>query len=59
MHYLNALVELHRALEAMDLVPERTRHGALVLQPVVEANPDNTALTEVLRNIIEAGRPAP
>jgi len=59
MHYLSALVELHRALEAMDLVPERARHGALVLQPVVEVNPDNTALTEVLRNIIEAGRPAP
>jgi tetratricopeptide (TPR) repeat protein len=56
--YLASLVEIHHALDAMDLVPARTRHAALIIQPVIEANPRNIALAEVLRDVIDAGQHA-
>ena len=56
--YLASLVEVHVALDATDLVPVRTRHAALTLQPVIEANPRNIALAEVLRRVIDTGQQA-
>jgi hypothetical protein len=56
--YLGSLIEVHADLDVMNLVPDRTRHAALVLQPIVEANPRNVALAEVLRQVIDAGQQA-
>ena len=56
--YLGSLIEVHAELDVMNLVPDRTRHAALVLQPIVEANPRNMALAEVLRQVINAGQQA-
>jgi hypothetical protein len=56
--YLGSLIEVHAELDVMNLVPDRTRHAALVLQPIVEANPRNVALAEVLRQVIDAGQQA-
>lgn len=56
--YLDSLVAIHNTLDAMDLVPERTRSAAIVLQPVIEANPRNIALAEVLRRIVDTGQQA-
>ncbi|MDP6601165.1 MAG: hypothetical protein QGH76_02580, partial [Phycisphaerales bacterium] len=53
--YLGSLIEVHAALDAVTLVPDRTRHAALILQPIVEANPRNVAMAEVLRKVVDAG----
>jgi tetratricopeptide (TPR) repeat protein len=50
--YLSGMAEFLKHLEAIHLIPERCRSAVLVLQPVVEANPDNLALAETLKHLI-------
>ena len=50
--YLGALVEFHESLDARELIPGHCRRAAVVLQPVVESNPDNVALAETLDHVL-------
>ena len=50
--YLGALVEFHEFLDATELTPDHCRRAAIVLQPVVESNPDNLALAETLDYVL-------
>ncbi|MEE2908634.1 MAG: hypothetical protein VX527_12480, partial [Planctomycetota bacterium] len=49
--YLDELVLLHDHLQAVDQVPTRCREAVLVLQPVIETNPDNIAMEAILDRI--------
>ena len=40
-------------LDAHELIPGKCREAALVLQPVVEANPDNVAMDELLKHVLQ------
>jgi len=40
-------------LDARELIPGKCREAALVLQPVVEANPDNVAMDDLLKHVLE------
>ena len=54
--YLGALVEFHESLDARELIPGHCRRAAVVLQPVVESNPDNVALAETLDHVLSVMR---
>ena len=40
------------ALEAEERIEDHCRSAVLILQPVVESNPDNVALAETLENVL-------
>ena len=56
--YLGGLVDFCQLLEADELIPGHCRNAAVVLQPVVEANPDNLALAETLDHVLGVMRGA-
>ncbi|MCH2133203.1 MAG: serine/threonine protein kinase [Phycisphaerales bacterium] len=56
--YLDELVVLHEYLKATETLPTRCREAVLVLQPTVEANPDNIALGDVMDRILVVMRGA-
>lgn len=56
--YLGGLVDFCQFLKADELIPGHCRNAAVVLQPVVEANPDNLALAETLDHVLGVMRGA-
>lgn len=54
--YLQELGDILLQLEAEDRLPSHCRSAVLVLQPVVEANPDNLALAEMVDHVLATMR---
>jgi len=54
--YFGSMREIHGALDAHAKTGDAARQAAVSLQPVAEANPDNLALAETLRTLIDASR---
>ena len=50
--YLGGMREHYNALEAEERIEDHCRSAVLILQPVVESNPDNVALAETLENVL-------
>ena len=53
--FMNSMMELHQTVNAAELTPVRARAAAIVLQPVVESNPRNIALSQLFKRIIDQG----